>query len=142
MGHWAKVVTSHVGIGTSAEDNTVVKVIVADASFFDTYEDPEGPGRWVETKKGMAGGILWNPDGTQVLDQSGVGTMGYNYAGTGMLYDVEKHAFYEKKPFPSYTLNQTTFLWDPPIPYPSSGDWKWDEEAYQADNTKGWVVEP
>ena len=88
MGHWAKVVTSHVGIGTSVEDNTVIKVIVADASFFETYEDPEGPGRWVETKKGMAGGILWNPDGTQALDQSGVGTMGYNYAGTGMLYDV------------------------------------------------------
>ena len=63
MGHWAKVVTSHIGIGTSAEDNKVVKVIVADASFFDTYSDPDGPARWVETKKGMAGGILWNPDG-------------------------------------------------------------------------------
>ena len=59
-----------------------------------------------------------------------------------MLYDIEKHAFYEKKPFPSYTLNQTTYQWEPPIPYPSSGDWKWDEAAYQADNTKGWIVEP
>ena len=141
MGHWAKVVTSNVGIGTTLVDNVVDKVLVADASFFDTYSDPDGPGRWIETTKGMAGGILYNSDGTQASDQSGVGTMGYNYAGTGMLYDVEKHAFYEKKPFPSYTLNQTTFLWDPPIPYPSSGDWKWDEEAYQADNTKGWVVE-
>ena len=86
----------------------------------------------------MVGGVLYNPDGTQASDQSGVGTMGYNYAGPGMLYDIEKHAFYDRQPHASWTLNTTTYRWDPPITRPTT-DVYWDEAAYQADNTKGWT---
>ncbi len=139
MAHYAKVITDNniAGIGSTITDNVVSEVMVADASFFDNFIDTV-PGRWILTKKGMMGGVLWNADGTKAPDQTGVGTMGYNYAGPGMLYDIEKHAFYERQPHASWTLNTTTYRWEPPIARPDT-DVYWDEAAYQADNTKGWT---
>ena len=41
---------------------------------------------------------------------------------------------------PGWTLNETTCLWDPPIPRPTDGKlYRWDETLYQSDNTKGWI---
>tara|TARA_Y100000389_G_C17341006_1_gene453332 strand:+ start:432 stop:842 length:411 start_codon:yes stop_codon:yes gene_type:complete len=40
-----------------------------------------------------------------------------NYAGIGFSYDPNKDAFIPPKPFPSWTLNQTTCLWEAPISY-------------------------
>ncbi|BCU96563.1 MAG: hypothetical protein CM15mV12_3360 [uncultured marine virus] len=39
-------------------------------------------------------------------------------------------------------LNTTTGRYEPPIaqPYSSNQRYEWDESAYQADNTQGWVV--
>ena len=42
-------------------------------------------------------------------------------------------------PFASWTYNTATFVWEPPIPKPD-GNAIWDEYAYQADNTTGWVT--
>ena len=42
----------------------------------------------------------------------------------------------------SWTLNTTTGKYDPPIAKPSitnNQTYVWDESAYQADNTQGWV---
>jgi len=64
-----------------------------------------------------------------------------NYAMIGMIYDASKDAFYETQPFTSWTLNETTCTWEPPIPFiDDGGDYHWDEAAYQADNTQGWVT--
>ena len=52
------------------------------------------------------------------------------------------NSFYTPQPFTSWTLNNTTCLWEPPIAYPSTVNGKtyeWDEDAYQADNNNGWV---
>lgn len=57
-----------------------------------------------------------------------------NYAGIGYTYDSSKDAFIPPKPFASWTLNETTCLWQPPVPHPNNGKiYKWDE-----DNTR-WV---
>ena len=44
---------------------------------------------------------------------------------------------------------KTTCDWDPPIPKPDAGTdiataptHIWDEDLYQSDNTKGWVLQP
>ena len=42
-------------------------------------------------------------------------------------------------PFASWTYNTTTFVWEAPLPKPD-GDAYWDEYAYQADNTTGWIT--
>ena len=82
---------------------------------------------------------MYNADGTKASDQSGA--LRKNSASIGGNYDVWDDAFYNVQPFPSWTLNKTTYLWEPPITDPG-GDTYWDEDAYQADNTKGWTAFP
>ena len=62
------------------------------------------------------------------------------FAGIDYIYDSANDVFYEPKPFESYVLNTTTWVWDAPLTYPTDGNmYIWDEDAYQADNTTGWV---
>jgi hypothetical protein len=57
-----------------------------------------------------------------------------NYAGIGYTYDPQRDAFIPPKPFPSWTLNEQTCLWEPPVPYPNDGNlYQWDEP------TTNWV---
>tara|TARA_R110000824_G_scaffold198625_2_gene382682 strand:+ start:204 stop:578 length:375 start_codon:yes stop_codon:yes gene_type:complete len=52
-----------------------------------------------------------------------------NYAGLGDTYDQTKDAFIRPKPFNSWTLNETTCLWEAPIAYPDDGKgYVWNEE--------------
>jgi hypothetical protein len=56
-----------------------------------------------------------------------------NYAGTGFEYDDVRDAFIPPKPYPSWTLDEDTCLWDSPIPYPDDGNrYEWNE------STKAW----
>jgi len=55
-----------------------------------------------------------------------------NYAGIGYHFDRARDAFIPPKPYNSWILNETTCLWEPPIPYPVNNDisifYVWDEE--------------
>jgi len=51
-----------------------------------------------------------------------------NYAGIGYTYDQARDAFIPPKPYPSWTLNETTCVWDSPVAYPTNGNvYKWNE---------------
>jgi len=64
-----------------------------------------------------------------------------NFAGIGFTYDASNDAFIAPKPYNSWTLNNTTYLWEAPITRPDDGQpYVWDETLYQSDNSKGWVV--
>jgi len=60
-----------------------------------------------------------------------------NYAGIGFTYDQQKDAFIEPKPYNSWTLNENTCTWEPPVPYPQitvtengpSAIYKWNEST-------------
>ena len=57
-----------------------------------------------------------------------------NYAGVGYRYDQTKDAFIPPQPYNSWTLNETTCIWDPPVPYPSDGKmYIWNETTKQWD---------
>ena len=85
----------------------VQKVIVAEESFFDTFVD-DSAGQWLETKED--------------------GSIRKNYAGIGYTYDATKDAFIPPKEFDSWTLNESTCLWEPPTAYPDDGKvYKWNE---------------
>lgn len=51
-----------------------------------------------------------------------------NYAGLGYIYDESRDAFIPPQPFSSWSLNEETCLWEPPVPYPESGLHNWNEE--------------
>jgi len=57
-----------------------------------------------------------------------------NYAGIGYEYKEDLDACIPPQPFASWTLSETTFLWEAPVPMPEEGMWQWDEE------TTDWVA--
>ena len=53
-----------------------------------------------------------------------------NNAGIGYTYDEDKDAFIAPKPFNSWSLNETTCRWEPPVVYPTDGQmYNWNEET-------------
>tara|TARA_R110000772_G_C13103617_1_gene419993 strand:+ start:275 stop:667 length:393 start_codon:yes stop_codon:yes gene_type:complete len=57
-----------------------------------------------------------------------------NHAGIGGRYDSDRDAFISKKPFVSWTLNETTCQWEPPVVKPDDGKiYNWNEETKQWD---------
>jgi len=76
--------------------------------------------------------------------------MRVRYAGIGYSYNSELDAFVPPQPFASWTLDNDTADWVSPLgAAPALTDaevearsyYRWDEDAYQADNTVGWVLE-
>ena len=112
MSHFAKVC-----------DGKVTQIIVAEPDFFDTFVD-SSPGQWLQTSYNTRGGVHYGADGEP---DDGVALRG-NYAGIGYTYDQANDVFYAPQPFPSWTLDQTTWLWKPPVAYPDDGQiYVWDE---------------
>lgn len=112
MAHFAKV-----------QNGIVKRVIVADQDFIDSYIDHE-PGKWIQTSYNTLGGqhLL---GGTPLRK---------NFAGVGFTYDETKDAFIPPQPYPSWTLDDETCLWNPPIEYPSDDNkYKWNETNQQWD---------
>jgi len=66
------------------------------------------------------------------------GSIRKNTAVIGCYYDPIRDAFINDQPFASWTLDESTCCWVPPIERPE-GFYAWDESAYQSDNTKGWI---
>lgn len=63
------------------------------------------------------------------------------YAAPGMTYYSDLDVFLPPQPYPSWTLDTTEKAWVAPLPMPTAdtGWYEWDEDAYQANNTTGWV---
>lgn len=58
------------------------------------------------------------------------GNIRKNYAGIGYTYDKVRDAFIPPQPYPSWVLNETTCLWDVPVPRPDDGSpYVWDEDT-------------
>ena len=105
-------------------DNIVLRVIVADNK--EWCENNLG-GTWVQTSYNTFAGE----------HKLGGTPLRKNYAGIGYIYDAERDAFIPPQPFPSWSLNEQTCLYEPPVPYPS------DEKPYIWDEESGdWVEVP
>lgn len=111
MAHFAKI-----------ENQIVTQVIVADTK--EWCESHLG-GAWLQTSYNTYGGK--HSQGGEPLRK--------NYAGVGYTYDRDRDAFIPPQPFPSWTLNEETCLWEAPMPRPEDGKiYSWNE----TDNT--WVI--
>ena len=115
MAHFAKV-----------ENETVTQVIVAEQDFINTGV-VGSPSLWIQTSYNTRGGVHYDPvTGEPSADQTKA--LRKNYAGIGYSYDAGRDAFIPPKPYPSWTLNETTCLWDAPVAMPTDGKvYSWDE---------------
>ena len=125
MAHFAKVV-----------DNIVEKVIVAEQDFINSGAVGDAS-LWIQCSYNTRGGKHYEPNSdTESSDQSKA--LRKNFPGPTYIYDGT--GFYMPQPYASWTLNSTTYQWEPPIDNPNDGTtlYTWNETLYQSDNTKGW----
>jgi len=109
MAHYAKV-----------EDGVVTQVIVADNK---EWCEANLGGTWVQTSYNTVGNVN-SREGGVALHKNYAG-IGYTFDGTG---------FAPPQPFPSWSKNSTTYLWEAPTPKPTDGKiYNWDEA------TTSWV---
>lgn len=119
MAHYAKV-----------RDGIVIETIVASA---ETLAGMVGAtsGYWIQTSYNTKGGVHYDPvTGEPSADQTK--SLRGNYAGIGMIYDMENDVFYAKQPYASWVLNTTTWTWEAPVAKPeglgpTGSEWQWDE---------------
>lgn len=108
MSHYAKVI-----------DNIVTEVIVADEEFIHSGLVGE-PSDWIQTSYNTYGNI----------HKLGGTPLRGNFAGIGYTYDKNNDVFYSPQPYPSWTLDTSTWLWNPPYPRPIDENmYFWDEES-------------
>jgi hypothetical protein len=63
-------------------------------------------------------------------EEDGGTSLRKNYARVGSHYDKTRDAFYIQQPYPSWTLNEETCLWDSPVSYPNDGkEYLWNEDT-------------
>ena len=103
MAHYAKV-----------ESGVVTQVIVADSK---EWCQANLGGIWVQTSYNTAGNVN-SREGGVALHKNYAG-IGYSFDGTG---------FAAPQPYPSWTKNSTTYLWNAPTPMPVNDKrYKWVE---------------
>lgn len=62
------------------------------------------------------------------------GSQRKNYAGLGYKYDAQIDAFIPPNPYASWTLNESTCHWYPPVAHPDDGKkYTWNEETISWD---------
>jgi hypothetical protein len=107
MAHFAKVV-----------DGTVEQVIVADTK---EWCEANLGGTWVQTSYNTHANQ--HPEG-RPLHKNYAG-IGYNWDGTG---------FFAPQPYPSWTKDEATYLWNAPVAMPTDGKrYSWNEETLSWD---------
>ena len=103
MAHFAQVI-----------DTIVQQVIVIDNQYEDEGQD------YINNVLGLNG--TW-------IQTSYNNNIRANYAGIGYTYDDVNDVFYSPEPFVSWILNEETWKWEAPIPYPEDGNtYIWDED--------------
>ena len=133
MAHFAKL----------DENNVVTQVIVVDnKDITDPHTGQEDEILGIAFCKKLLGGN-WRQ--TSYNNNTRV-----RYAGIGYSYNAALDAFVPPQPYASWTLDNETANWVSPLgAAPALTDeeveamsfYRWDEDAYQEDNTTGWVLE-
>tara|TARA_E500000318_G_scaffold22618_1_gene23050 strand:+ start:453 stop:845 length:393 start_codon:yes stop_codon:yes gene_type:complete len=129
MAHFAKIDENNIVIAVEVVSNDIATTEQAGADFLNSLYGTTDT--WKQTSYNTKGNVH-ALNGTPFRK---------NYACIGMIFDSTRDAFYAPQPFNSWTLNETTCLWEAPIPHPNDGNnYNWDEATYQEDNTLGWLL--
>lgn len=120
------------------DENNIVTQVIVGKNENETWQDQ--PMDWEQyygakrTSYNTRGGIYYDPNTNEPSpDQSKA--FRKNYAGIGYTYDAGRDAFIPPQPYPSWLLNETTCLWESPVPMPVDGNrYTWDE------STQSWVT--
>jgi hypothetical protein len=108
------------------ENNIVVQVIVG------VDEPHDGEAIYAETTGTVWKKTSYNTMGGQHL--LGGTPFRKNYAGIGYTYDPDRDAFIPPQPYPSWTLDEQTCQWTPPVPFPND-----EKQYFWNESTLSWT---
>jgi hypothetical protein len=108
MAHFAKIDDNNIVLEVIKVSNDIATDEQAGIDFLNSLY-PNNKLRWVQT--------------------SYKGNFRKHFAGIGSTYDADKDVFIHRQPYPSWTLNETTFIWEAPVAKPT------DEEEYDWNET-------
>jgi hypothetical protein len=122
MAHFAKLGTGNIVTAVHVVSNDVATTEQAGVDFLNNLYKTRDV--WKQTSYNTKGGV-------HLL---GGTPFRKNYAGVGYTYNQTKDAFIPPKPFDSWTLNEETCVWDPPVAYPDDDNiYTWNETTQQWD---------
>jgi len=79
-------------------------------------------------------------DNTKWIQTSYNSNIRNKYAGIGDIYREDLDVFVSPQPYPSWSFDDETLIWNPPISLPEDGKiYKWNEEQYQ-NTDDGWEL--
>jgi len=125
------------------ENNVVIQVIVVSNEDIQDENGNEVEEIGIEFCKNLLGAD------TRWIQTSYDNNFRKGYAYLGYFYNEELDCFIAPKPFDSFVFDNKTANWESPVgPSPTLTEdeiksglvYRWNEETYQEDNTKGWVL--
>jgi hypothetical protein len=131
MGYFAKIDENNIVVGLATLNNNVftlngVEIDSLGENFLNNFYNINSV--WKKTSYNTKGGIHYESENF-IPSQNQSKAFRKNTAGIGYYYDSIRDAFIPPKPFPSWTLNEESCLWDSPIPYPNDGKmYTWNED--------------
>ncbi len=143
MAHFAKISEENIVLTVNVVDNGNVASEEKGQAFLERVHGwPEH--LWIQTSYNTLANI----------HQLGGTPFRGNYAGVGFSWDVDNEIFWYPKPHASWSKDIPSASWVAPITKPEltseqqlqkdadTHHWQynWNESAYQADNTAGWVL--
>lgn len=154
MAHYARLGANNVVVRVDMIDNSIITNsdgVERDSLAFDHLFEEYGAGIWVKCSYNTRTGVhklggtplrVNYPGGKFNEDEP------WYYDGTHDLFRKDRPKDKDGEPCTSWTLNTTTGGWECPIDTPVLTDdekaagkgYKWDESAYQADNSTGWIL--
>jgi hypothetical protein len=93
-------------------------------------------GTWKQTSFNTIGGVHHTIDestGIQSVNPDQTQAFRKNYGVPEFKYDATRDAFIAPKPFDSWTLNETTCLWEAPVAMPSTNNVDSEIRAYPSE---------
>ena len=136
MAHFAKLGKGNIVEKVEVVANDIATTEQAGADFLNNLYKTKDV--WKQTSFNTRGGKYYifneNEKRVELSDQSK--SFRKNYAGVGFTYDQTRDAFIGPQPYPSWTLNEDTCLWEAPIAKPAltqeqidnNSDYSWNEQ--------------
>ena len=97
------------------KDNKVLKILVFDNNDIDANggDQSEQAAEYIKSSFGTS------KDGVKWVQTSYNDNFRKQYAGMGFTYNPTADVFIAPQPYPSWSLNETTWDWDAPVIYPT-----------------------
>lgn len=118
----------------NVQNSIVVNITVAEWGFINTHPEIYGnSSNWFASDANTYGNVHFTIEDTSegpIRVPDGKEPFRGNYAFVGCIYDTVNDVFYAQQPYPSWTLNHTTWLWEAPVKMPVDGSlYYWNEQA-------------